>query len=226
MRGPRRFAWLLLLILPVLARAYGPMYDMGNLGILDSSWYYQAIQYDIALKSQPERPAEERSKLVTAPSSAVSMPARLAAGYPPASRAQAEATFRSLLRSYADIEKRFSIPPGDLGGAAAAFVAGCVMAMHGADFPDEHFAPLVDQMRTAVAAVPGFARLSERDRREAYEQLAIIGMFMASTQMALKSRPDAALAQRTRDAARRYLGQFVKGDVTRLSVGAKGLVLR
>ncbi|MFT3720175.1 DUF6683 family protein [Pseudorhodoferax sp.] len=210
----------------MLARAYGPMYDMGNLGILDSSWYYQAIQYDIALGSKDERPAEARSQLVTTPSPAVSMPARLASGYPAASRAEAEATFRSLLRSYAEIEKRFSIPPGDLGGAAAAFVAGCYMALHGADFPDEHFAPLVRQMRTAMASVPGFAKVSAREKREAYEQLAIIGMFMATTQMGLRSRPDAGLAQRTRDAARQYLGQFVKGDVTRLSLGPKGMALR
>jgi hypothetical protein len=62
--------------------------------------------------------------------------------------------------------------------------------------------------------------------RRSDEQLAIIGMFMATTQMGLKARPDAALAKSSRDAARGYLQQFLKGDVDRLALTPDGLTLR
>ncbi|MCD0423327.1 hypothetical protein LOC51_39450 [Rubrivivax sp. JA1024] len=233
-----RIAMGIALAWPVLAAAYGPMYNIGNLGVLDSSWYYQSIQYRIVenarerhagrkpAEAPPPAGREALAGLLTAPDGTTRVPARLAAAYPPAGRSQAESTFATLLRSYGDIERRFGIEAGDLGGAAAAFVAGCWMAMHGADFPDRHFATLVAQMRQVMASQPGFAAVPARERREAYEQLAIIGMFMATTQMGLKARPDPALARSSRDAARRYLAGFLKGDVDRLTLSDDGLRLR
>ncbi|WP_242477973.1 DUF6683 family protein [Rubrivivax gelatinosus] len=82
------------------------------------------------------------------------------------------------------------------------------------------------QMRRVIASQPGFASVPAHERREAYEQLAITGMFMATTQMGLKAKPDAALAKSSRDAARGYLQQFLKGDVDRLTLSDEGLVLR
>jgi len=240
--SPRRWlahaAACLVLAWPAFTAAYGPMYNIGNLGVLDSSWYYQSIQYRIVenarqrnagAKAADTSPAPSRDavvKLVTRADGPTRIPSLLAAGYPPAGRAQAESTFATLLRSYGDIERRFGIEPGDLGGAAAAFVAGCWMAMRGEDFPDRHFATLAAQMRRVMASQPGFASVPAHERREAYEQLAIIGMFMATTQMGLKAKPDAALAKSSRDAARGYLQQFLKGDVDRLTLGEDGLVLR
>lgn len=233
-----RIAICFLLAWPVLAAAYGPMYNIGNLGVLDSSWYYQSIQYRIVENARqrnaggkpadvPAAPGRDAVvNLVTSADGPTRIPSLLAAGYPPAGRAQAASTFATLLRSYGDIERRFGIEPGDLGGAAAAFVAGCYMAMHGVDFPDRHFATLVAQMRRVMASQPGFASVPARELREAYEQLAIIGMFMATTQMGLKSRPDEAVAKSSRDAARGYLQQFLKGDVDRLTLGDDGLALR
>jgi hypothetical protein len=210
-----------------MASAYGPMRDIGNLGILDPSWYDQSIQRRIA-ENAVTRPAqaEPGAPLLTTAQPASPVPARLASGYPAAERARAAATFAKLLMSYAEIERRFGIPAGDLGGAAAAFIAGNWMALHATDFPDAHFAALVQQMREAVGSEPRFAQVDAREKREAYEQLAIIGMFMATTQMGLKSRPDAATAQRSRDAAREYLQQFLQGDIDRLVLTEAGLKLR
>jgi hypothetical protein len=223
------------LAVPAVTLAYGPMYNIGNLGTLDSSWYYQAIQYRIVENARERNQGGGRSapaasashaRLVTTAEGTSAVPARLASGYPAQGRKQAASTFASLLRSYADIERRFNIPAGDLGGAAAAFVAGCWMALHASDFPDPHFDALVRQMRAVMATEPGVDRSSAREKREAYEQLAIIGMFMATTQMGLKAQPNAELTQRSREAARAYLQQFFKGDVDRLALTESGLVLR
>jgi hypothetical protein len=111
----------------------------------------------------------------------------------PAARAEAAATFAMLARSYSQIEQRLDILPGDLGGAAAAFVAGCYVAMHGVDFPDRHFGALVAQRRQVMATVPGFEAAPARERRGAYEQLAIVGMLIAEVARIERAASDASL---------------------------------
>lgn len=73
---------------------------------------------------------------------------------------------------------------------------------------------------------PALRKASEAERRVAYEQMAIIGMFMAGTQMALKQQPDARVRQEMQAAARGYLQQFLGTDVERLHSTAEGIALR
>jgi hypothetical protein len=81
-------------------------------------------------------------------------------------------------------------------------------------------------MRAVLAATPELAAASPLQIQESYEQMAILGMFMATTQMALKERPDPALRVRLQAAARGYLEQFLKTDAERLQITATGLGLR
>ncbi len=154
------------------------------------------------------------------------MAARLAENYPVAQQPQAQALFEELLRRYAALEDQFGIPHGDLGGAMAALIAGSWMGLHDASFPDENFMPLVGQMRAVLSAEPGFMDTPEADRRDMYDQMAIIGMMLAATQMGLQQQPDAATSARMHEAAQGYLQELFKVPAERVTLGPSGVTLR
>jgi hypothetical protein len=68
--------------------------------------------------------------------------------------------------------------------------------------------------------------VSTAARQEMYEQMAILGMFMANAQMALRQRPDSQIEARVRAAGKAYLEQFLKTDADRVQITAQGLVLK
>lgn len=152
--------------------------------------------------------------------------AKLTQTYPPAQRAQAQRVFDELLAGYQTIESRFGVPRNDLAGAVAAFLAGSFMAYRDTDFPDANFRPLVDQMRGVIASTGEFATATPTQKREMYEQMAILGMFMATTQMALKRQPDPTLQFKLREAARGYFEKFLKIDADKLQITSAGLDVR
>lgn len=166
------------------------------------------------------------ARALTASRSAASTVQQLAASVPAAQRAEAERTFSQLLTAYHGIEQRFGIERYDLGGAVAAFLVGNLMAYRNEDFPDAYFMPLVQQMRLSIGGSPAFARASAAQQRQMYEQMAILGMWMAGQQMALKQRPDAAFEARMRRTAQRQLEQFLQVDAERVQSTADGLVIR
>lgn len=173
--------------------------------------------------------ARPTGKLTTAPggTDGAATARSLAASYPAPQRKQIEATFTEALRSYRQIEAKFGIPGNDVAGAVAAFLAGNYMAYRDVDFPDRHFGTLVAQMRGVLAANPAFLRASPAEKRQAYEQMATLGTFMAMTRETVKRQPpEAGAVRHFRDAARANLEQFLKTDPDRLTIGEDGLVIR
>lgn len=146
--------------------------------------------------------------------------------YPNKNNQEVKKLLADLLSGYWKIEQRFSITRYDVAGAVATFLAGSYMAYHNVDFPDQDFPPLVRQMRRALGATPRFVRASNAEKQEMYEHLAILGMFMATTQMALKERPDPQIAASMRQAAKGYLEQFLKTDADRVKITRAGLVIQ
>ncbi|MGC4076542.1 MAG: hypothetical protein QM702_05815 [Rubrivivax sp.] len=226
------FMSLVALVSPPVAAQLSPAYGvvgapMSN--FLSASYLTQSVVNDLstprrvqaAAKAAPENASA--AALLVPTRGPATMPAKLAAHYPAAQQAKARALFDDLLQRYRGIEAQFGIPHGDLGGAVAAFLVGSWMGLHNRSFPDERFPPVVAQMRSVLAAQPELAAAPENDRREMYEQMAILAMLMAGTQMALQQQPDAATEQRLREAARGYLGQFFKTDVERIGFGPGGL---
>jgi hypothetical protein len=219
------------------AHAYGAGMDIGNLGIIDSSWYYNAILLQ-NIRNQEERLNAERKRpessalASTAPLSFKPEAARgaqaalLAQSYPPTARPEAERTFREMLDGFAKIERQFGLPRNDIGVALAAFLAGSWSAYRNTEFPDAYFKPLVQQMQGILASQPAFARASDADKQQMYEQMAILGMFMATTQLALKERGNAQIERRLRDAGKGYLEKFLKTDADRVRPTATGLVVQ
>ena len=153
-------------------------------------------------------------------------PRRLALSYPEASRARAEQFFGQTLAGYHDIEAKFGLRRYDIAGAIATFVAGNYIAYRDEPFPDAHFKPLVQQMRGAIGGVAALRGASDADKQELYEQLAILGTYMALTREALRQRPDPQLAASMKHAAKQYLEQFLKVDPERMSIDAQGLTVR
>lgn len=212
----------------IVASDYGTL-QMPMSSFLATSYLTQSVVNDLhtpeRLRSAARAPREGASAaaLLVSTRGPATMPAKLAAHYPAGQQAKAKALFEDLLVRYRGIEKQFDIPHGDLGGALASFLVASWMGLHNRSFPDERFPPVVAQMRSLLAAQPELADAPMLDRREMYEQMAILGMLMAGTQMALQQQPDAATEQRMREAARGYLRQFFKADAERVSFGPGGL---
>jgi hypothetical protein len=160
------------------------------------------------------------------PPGSVRTPTLLAASYPEANRSEAERLFRDLLSKYPQMMRQLDVPANDMASAVSAFLAGSYMAYRNVDFPDEHFKPLVAQMRQIIGSNPDFAKASNAEKQEMYEQMAILGMFMANTQMALMEKPNPQISANMRQAAKGYLEQFLKTDADRVQITAQGLVLK
>lgn len=224
-----------------MAQMFSPGYALSGApmsNFLSTSYLTQSVSNGLANSSEAKRDRRSPSayrplnegglsadlKANTSGPSVV--PARLAKHYPAQQRAQAKALFDDLLARYAQVEKQFGIPRGDLPGAVAAFLAGSWMGLHNVDFPDAQFLPLVEQMRAIVANNPQFQAAADTDKREMYEQMAILGMLMAGTQMGLKHKANAATEHNMRVTARGYLEQFLKTDADRVELTAAGLALR
>ncbi len=151
---------------------------------------------------------------------------KMVAQYPAKSRAEVDRLFRELLAGYGKIEQQFGIARRDLAGAVAAFIAGSWTAYNNSDFPDEYFKPLVAQIRRTIRDNADFGKATAAEKQEMYEQMAILGMSMATTQMALKEKPNAQTAANMKQAAKGYLEQFLQTDADRVQITAQGLVLR
>lgn len=153
-------------------------------------------------------------------------PARMAATFPEKSRPEAERVFRELLVAYGSIEQQFGIPKGDVAGAVAAFVAGNYMAYHNTGFPDKNFKVLVGQMQQVLGSNENFQKSSPAEKRELYEQMATVGMLMATSQMALAKQPNPQATDNMRLAAKSYLEQFLKTSADKVQITSEGVVFR
>lgn len=131
--------------------------------------------------------------------------------------------FRKLLDGFRQIEKQFGLPPNDVASAVAAFLAGSYMGYRNANFPDEHFKPLVAQMREALATDARFAQKGHAERQDMFEQLATLGMLMATTQIGLQRQPNAGVEARMRQTGKAYLEAFLKTGAERVRLTAAGL---
>lgn len=224
--------------LPVRAQMLHPGYanfgaPMSN--FLSSSYLTQQVVNDQAFKQHSQQGAPSggrvggvpRPPLTFTPGTGKSIvPAKLAQAYPDAARKEAERLFTELLTKYADFERYYNIPRRDVSGAIASFIAGSYMAYHNIAVPDEHFRPLLAQMRQSVGGVTVMTKASDAQKQEMYEQMAIMGMFMAGAQMALNKQPNARTAGEMRKAAKSYLEAFLKTDADRILINAQGLSFR
>jgi hypothetical protein len=115
------------------------------------------------------------------------------------------------------------MPANELGGAVALFLVTSLQAYQERDVEIEQFKAVTAQMRSALSAHPGIAQAPEADKQDAYEQLAILGMFLDSVHEQLKKTPNPQIAANMKQAAKGYLEQLLKTDADGLAIGAQGL---
>lgn len=205
------------------AAMYNPWIVMGP--IIDERLDKKSLARTDVQKDRQPGALTTRLAAPSAPSSSV-MPAKMASHYPPQSRAEAERVFRDMLGKHAQLMKQLGVPADDVAAAIAAFLAGNYMAYREAEFPDINFKPLYQQMKGVIGGNSAYREASEAEKCEMFEQMAIMGTFMALTREALKQQPNAQVAANMKQAAKGYLEQFLKTDADRVQITANGLVLK
>jgi hypothetical protein len=132
-----------------------------------------------------------------------------------------------LLSGHGKLMQQCGIPKNDMAGAVAAFIAGSHSAYNDSDITEADFKALVEQMRGTLATNSAFAEASAADRRDAFEQLAILGVMAATMQMALKNNPQLPNADLIRASMRKSGGEYLRGYLgvspDKVKLGPNGL---
>src|SRR5207245_7889521 len=120
------------------------------------------------------------------------------------------------------VEKQLGVQHLYVAGAVAMFLSGSYEAYHDKSIEPAEFRALVAQMRQVIGSNPNFVNSSNAEKQEMYEQMAILGMFMAGTQDELSRKPNAQIATKMKQTAKGYLEQFLKTDVGRIRITERG----
>jgi hypothetical protein len=200
---------------------------MANSLVQRMDWAMAAAGQSAPARKVPEpRSISPRlASLSFRPVVAIDTPHDMARAYPPAKRAEAEALFRQLLATFAQVERKFGQPRRDLPTAVALFVTTSHEAATGTDVPESYGPPLIRQLRANLTGDPAIAGASDADKQRLYEQLAIIGMMTGGTTLALKERPDPVIAARLKVAGAGYLQQFLKIAPSRIRFTPTGITI-
>jgi|CXWL01.1.fsa_nt_gi hypothetical protein len=175
----------------------------------------------------PAAKVSATATLAPAAAAASSAPRLLAASYPVEQRPKFEQAFAQMLLTYQQLESKLGIPKNDVAGAVSAFLAGNYMAYRDISLPDPHFMQLVKQMRAVLATNPEFIRSSPAQKREMYDQMAIIGTLMAVSQVEVKrGNHDPNVARNFQQSAKANLEQFLKTSADRVHIDEGGLAIR
>ncbi len=227
-----RLISLVLAALTVLALSSAPparaqlMPAYGQNGAPMSSFLSTSFLAGQALLSgaaQGSRAGAPRGRAVSTITTGTSGAARkLAAAYPAPKRPEVERMFAGLLAGYARLERQVAVPAGDLAGALALLVIASYEAYRDTSLDPSIYPPVVDQLRGAIGSHPAFAKTAMAERRELYEQLAMIGMFVLVVRAELAKQPNPAVVQHLRVASKGYLGQLGL-DADRLAITRSGL---
>lgn len=180
------------------------------------------------LKRRPSntRPSNA-STITTLQSSGATMPRKLAQSAPPEQRRAVEQVFTQLLTvSYPKVEQQLGIPKNDLAGAIAAFLIGSYEAYHNQDVDAVQAKAVIAQVRTIIVTNPQIQQATPAQKREMYEQMAILGLYQIGVRAALKEKPNAQISARLQSAGKQYLETFLKTSVDRVSINAQGLMIQ
>jgi len=150
----------------------------------------------------------------------------LAQRFPAQHRAAMTKAFEESFAFWQKLETQLGLAPNDVGAATAAFIAGNYAAFMQQQVPDDNFKALVAQMQGTLARNPGISQASPAMKRQMYEQLAMVGTFMAVYREQLKQKPNPAEEVNFRNAAKANLEAGLGLAVERIQIGPQGLVYR
>lgn len=176
------------------------------------------LNFSVLNNANSEAAAAKISTLAP-PTGSSTVAADLAALYTAADRAQLTKVFTESLTNFEKVINRLELPRDDVAAALAAFLVGNYIAMHNEALPpDEQFIALTKQLRASLASSPNFAQSSPSQKRQAYEQLAMMGMFMTTAHMALVQTPNPKAETHFRNHAKANLEQLIKRPADQLQI--------
>ena len=151
---------------------------------------------------------------------------RLAMALPAAQREQMTQIYLQSFDTWLQLERKLGLPANDVANAVAAFVAGNYMAYRNVEIPDATYHRLVEQMRGALADSNYFAKASASDKRMLYEQMAMLGTFMAVAQLSFQQKPNPAAEHNFRNSAAANLEAALKVQANQVRITDRGLTLQ
>ena len=150
----------------------------------------------------------------------------LAQRFPAQHRAAMTKAFEESFGFWQKLETQLGLTPNDVGAATAAFIAGNYAAFMQQQVPDADFLALVTQMQGLLARNASFVQSSPALKRQMYEQLAMVGTFMAVYREQLRLKPNPGEEVNFRNAAKANLETGMGLAIERLQIGPQGLVAR
>lgn len=150
----------------------------------------------------------------------------LALRFPAQHRAAMTKAYEESFSFWQKLEGQLGLVPNDVGAAVAAFIAGNYAAFMQRQVPDADFKALVSQMQGLLSRNAAFMQSPPATKRAMYEQLAMVGTFMAVYREHLQNKPDAQQEVNFRNAAKANLEAGLGLAIERVQIGPQGLVAR
>jgi cytochrome c556 len=150
----------------------------------------------------------------------------LAQRFPAAHRGAMTKAYEESFVFWQKLETQLGLTPNDVAAGVAAFIAGNYAAFMQEQVPDEDFKSLVLQMQGLLARNAAFTRSSPAAKRAMFEQLAMVGTFMAVYREHLSRKPSPNEEVHFRNAAKANLEAGLGLAVERIQIGSQGLVMR
>lgn len=163
--------------------------------------------------------------VVNGPSKVPQSAAELAQRFPADKRAAMNKAYQESFLFWQKLETQLGLTPNDVAAGVAAFIAGNYAAFTQQQVPDEHFKALVLQLQGTLAQNAAFTQSPPAAKRSMFEQLAMVGTFMAVYREHLKQKPSPREEQHFRDAAKANLEAGLGLAIERMEIGPQGLVV-
>lgn len=219
------------LLLPATLQAQG-------LGVTDYPFYaapqlsFAASNFmNLSVLNQPQdataAPAAGVSTVAPPPSLPLHTAETLARAYSPKQPGPLKSVFEQSLDLFAKAAQKAQQPADDVAVALAFFIATNYSASSGqplvanADFPR-----LAARMRASLSGSRAFQKADARTRRETFEQLAMVGMFMHLAKLELDKNPASEAAQHFRNHAKANLVSVLGVPADRVVLSQGTLSLR
>jgi hypothetical protein len=179
--------------------------------------------------SSGSKPAAPRSISTTTKGHAKAA-ASLAKAYPEQHRAQAQKVFAQLLDGFAKIEtsigSSIDLPHGDVAGASALLLIASYEAYQNTSLDPALYAPVISQLRQRIGQSSVFISATAAQRRQMYEELAILGMMVAAVHQKVGDDAKGPDAERLRAAAAGYLKQLLNAEPDKVQITSAGVVIK
>lgn len=164
--------------------------------------------------------------VVNGPAQLPQSAAELAQRFPADKRAAMNKAYQESFIFWQKLETQLGLTPNDVAAGVAAFIAGNYAAFMQQQVPDENFKALVLQMQGMLAQNTAFTQSTPAAKRSMFEQLAMVGTFMAVYREHLNQKPSPGEEANFRNAAKANLEAALGLAVERIQIGPQGLVTR